>query len=214
MDRNMKIGMTMIILGLVLSLGLGYYFGTITASPQIRPNLTQPSSSPLVLSIVETMNNKLNSTAPAQPKFLVATKNGLESAANITIPSGTLIELVITSYDTGSTPPPPQYDAVTGTVNNEITVINGTIASGTNITQQYQLKYTSVPGTMIIHTFTVPQLNLNIPIIGGTTEIAYFRANTKGTFQWLCLTPCGTGSDGLGGAMKTAGWMIGQITVT
>ncbi len=95
-----------------------------------------------------------------------------------------------------------------------MTVINGTAASGTDTTIPWGATYTSVPPSMIVHTFTVPSLNLNIPMISADTEMAYFYANVTGTFTWVCMTPCGTGSDGLGGAMAMAGWMVGQITVT
>lgn len=201
-----------LLLAIVVAAAVGYGLGTTTAGP---PTGSPPGAkATYVLTLIEIMDNKYNSSAPAQPEFFVMSGNGLTSAANITVPSNTLIEIVIASYDMGSAPPPPQYDRVTGTVNDEMTVINGTMASGTDTTQPWAQNVTSVPGGMIVHTFTVPSLNLNIPMISGDTEIAYFTANTKGTFSWFCMTPCGTGSNGLGGAMATPGWMLGQVTVT
>jgi len=47
----------------------------------------------------------------------------------------------------------------------------------------------------------------------GDTEIAYLYLNQTGTFQWVCLTPCGFGPSGMGGAMTAPGSMEGQITV-
>ncbi len=172
------------------------------------------SAGTYVLTLDEIMDNRYNASAPAQPMFFVMSDKGLASAATISIPSNTLIEIVIVSYDMGAAPPPAMYDQVTGTVNNEMTVINGTAGSGTDTSQAWGENVTSVPGDMIAHTFTVSSLGLNLPVIAGDTEIAYFTAHTKGTFTWVCETPCGTGADGMGGAMATPGWMLGQITVT
>jgi heme/copper-type cytochrome/quinol oxidase subunit 2 len=92
-------------------------------------------------------------------------------------------------------------------------LLNGTTAMGTDPTQQWGRNVTSVPGSMLAHTFTIPQLGINIPIVGGDTVIADFYINQTGTFQWLCETPCGFGSMGMQGAMMANGWMQGQVTV-
>jgi hypothetical protein len=73
---------------------------------------------------------------------------------------------------------------------------------------------TSVPVATLAHTFTIPSLGINIPVVGGSTEIAYLYFNQPGTYTWLCLTPCGTGPGGLAGAMSTPGWMMGSIVVS
>jgi hypothetical protein len=200
-----------LIFGIITAAALGYGLGTTTpGAPSRSPN----GSSTYVLTLLEIMDNAYNASAPAQPRFFVVSTNGLTSAANLTIPSHTRIEIVIASYDMGSAPPPPQYERVTGTVGDQMTVINGTMASGTNTTLPWGETVTSVAPDLIVHTFTVPSMSLNIPMISGDTEMAYFYANVTGTFTWICMTPCGTGSDGLGGAMATPAWMLGQITVT
>ncbi len=179
-----------------------------------RPTANSPSSGTYVLTLVETMDNPFSASAPAQPRFFVMSASGLAPATNIVIPSNTPIELVIMSYDMGSSPPPPSYDRVTGTENGMMSLINGTSASGTDLTTSWGENVSSLPGSMIAHTFTVPSLNLNVPVVSGDTEVAHFTAPTKGTFTWLCATPCGTGTGGMGGAMATSGWMLGQLTVT
>ena len=201
-----------LILGIIVAAALGYGLGTITA---VAPAASSPGGGgTYLLSLVEIMDNAYNASAPAQPRFFLLSADGLVSTANLTIPSHTRIEIVIASYDMGSAPPPPQYDNVTGTVNDQLTVINGTVASGDDTSLAWGETVTRVPGDMIVHTFTVPSLNLNIPVISGDTVMGYFYANVTGTFAWMCMTPCGTGPDGLGGAMATPGWMTGQITVT
>ena len=79
---------------------------------------------------------------------------------------------------------------------------------------QWGMNVTSVPGSTLAHTFTIPSLGVNIPVVGGDTVMAYLRFDQTGVFQWFCQTPCGLGPTGTLGAMSQAGWMEGQITVT
>ena len=70
----------------------------------------------------------------------------------------------------------------------------------------------SVPALLL--TFTIPDLNLNIPVVAGKTEIAYFTLNQAGTFHWLCEAPCGSGTSGMSGPMAENGWMAGNLVFT
>jgi len=158
------------------------------------------------------MDTKWNSSV-AQPQFDVMGPNGLEPATNIRLPAHTLIQLTITSYDTPTPGSTDQEGKVSGTVGDTVYLINGTTAMGTDPTQRWGQNVTSVPGSMLAHTFSIPQLGINIPVVGGDTEIAYIYLNQTGTFQWLCLTPCGFGPTGMQGAMAADGWMEGQVTV-
>jgi len=160
---------------------------------------------------MEIMDTGWNSSV-AQPQFTVVGTNGLEPANNIRIPVHTLIQLAIISYDTPTANSTDDEGKVTGTVGGTIYLINGTTAMGTDVTQPWGGNVTSVPGNMLAHTFTIQQLGINIPVVGGDTEIAYLYLNQTGTFQWICLTPCGFGPTGMGGAMSASGWMEGQIT--
>ena len=59
------------------------------------------------------------------------------------------------------------------------------------------------PGTMLAaRYFSIPQLEINTPVVGGDLEIAYLYLDQTGTFQWVCLTPCGFGDMGANGAMS------------
>jgi hypothetical protein len=187
---------------------------------QLQLNQQPPSaaagsnSTPYMVTLLETMGNKWNSTATeSQPMFFVAGPTGLESSANITLPAHRLIELVIISYDT-PTPPPAQYSTVTGTVGGNMYLINGTSASMAT-PQSWGAGVSSVPTNQIAHTFTVTSLGINIPIVGGDTEIAFLYFNQTGTFTWQCYTPCGfpNVNGGWSGAMVAPGWMVGEITV-
>jgi hypothetical protein len=224
-----KVRMSLILILLAMSLGLAYSTpvwstesGTIAITQVGQLQLNQgplaaaggSNSTPYLVTLLETMGNKWNSTAAeSQPMFFVAGPTGLESSANISLPAQRLIELVIISYDT-PTPPPDQYSKVTGTVDGKMYLINGTSASMAT-PQSWGAGVSSVPTNQIAHTFTVTSLGINIPVVGGDTEIAFLYFNTPGTFTWQCETPCGfpNVNAGWSGAMVAPGWMVGQITV-
>ena len=193
---------------------LSIYFGMHNAAAPPVPNTTTISqqSVPFRLTLMEIMDTGWNSTT-AQPQFSIFGPKGLEPAANISLPAHTLIQLTIISYDTPTAGSTDQEGKVTGTVGDTIYLINGTTAMGMNASQSWGQNVTSVPGNMLAHTFTIQQLGINIPVVGGDTEIAYLYLNQTGTFQWICLTPCGFGPTGTGGAMSMPGWMEGQVTV-
>ena len=170
------------------------------------------------LTLVEVMMVPWNSTI-MQPKFFVLGSSGLESSANISLPAHRLIHLTVISYDTPTPGVSAQWAKVEGTVGGTMAFYNGTLATGTANETMAQMmsigkNVTSVPVDSIAHTFTVQQLGINIPVVGGSTEMAYLYFNQTGTFTWMCMTPCGFGPDNLGGAMSTPGWMTGSIVVS
>ncbi len=71
----------------------------------------------------------------------------------------------------------------------------------------------SLPPSLISHTFTIPELSLNIPVAANSTVAAYFMTGGPGNYIWMCTTPCGSGPDGTAGAMTTPGWMTGTLSV-
>jgi hypothetical protein len=130
-----------------------------------------------------------------------------------------MIEVVITNYDTGNaTPVIPQYDNVSGTVNGTMSVVSNNGVNSTEgpsgIVIAGSQTVTSLPSALISHTFTAPQFNLNIPVAANSTVMAYFMTGAPGNYVWTCMTPCGSGNNGLAGAMETPGWMSGAITVS
>ena len=78
----------------------------------------------------------------------------------------------------------------------------------------------SVGNGQLAHTFTIPSLGINAPLpvasMNGPTTVRFtFRAPAvPGTYQWLCVTPCGTGPYGISGAMNSNGWMRGHLIVS
>ncbi|MDA4123338.1 MAG: hypothetical protein OK456_09185, partial [Thaumarchaeota archaeon] len=186
---------------------------TVTSTQQVAGT---NSSVPYVLSLVITTNNMFNASVGDQPAYYVEGPNGLQSSANITLPANRMIEVVIMNYDQGNaTPISSQYDNVTGTVNGTMSVISNNVVNSSEgpsgiVIVGTQTVSSLVPA-LISHTFTAPQLNLNIPVAAETTVIAYFMTGGPGTYPWFCTTPCGSGNSGLAGAMETPGWMSGSI---
>lgn len=165
------------------------------------------------LTLAITVNNAWNSTTSG-PRYWVLTPNGLMSSANISLPANTLIQLTIIDFDSAS-PLPSQFSQVSGTVGNVVYVVNGTTAAGDNINVTTATAVSALdPNTEIGHTFTVPQLGLNIPVAANSVEVADFYINQTGTFFWHCEDPCGFGPSGWLGPMGANGWMGGTITVT
>ena len=81
--------------------------------------------------------------------------------------------------------------------------------------------YKGLDAAHISHSFTIMQLNLNVPIPGdpvgdanNVTVTFSFRTPAKaGTYTFQCYVPCGTGTAGFDGPMSTMGYMRGTVTV-
>jgi heme/copper-type cytochrome/quinol oxidase subunit 2 len=221
MNVNLLAVASMVVL-LAVGVGIGWGFQTTMVAPTHTVTAQTSTSSaaqsgPYMLTLVEIMGNEWNSTAGAQPQFSVLGSHGLESSANISLPVNRLIQVTILSYDTPTVGSTADQAKVTGTVGGKMYLINGTTASQTNmslIMSPWGANVTSVPVNSLAHTFTISSLGINIPVVGGSTEIAYIYINQPGTYTWVCLTPCGLGSNGLQGAMEAPGWMTGNLNVS
>ncbi|MDG6955847.1 MAG: hypothetical protein JRM74_02925 [Nitrososphaerota archaeon] len=186
----------MIALGVV---GWGWVIGTTTSV-----NVAVGVPRPYKLTLLITADSPWNATTGG-PRYWVVTPQGLESSANITLPVDTAIQLTIIDQD-GSTPVTAPYSYVEGTITNVITITNGT----TGVTKAVNSLDND---TQVGHTFSIPQLNLNIPVGAHVTETAEFTLTQRGTFTWLCEVPCGFGPTGRAGPMSGPGWMRGTVTV-
>lgn len=228
MNRNVAnavfVLVTMVLIA-AAGIGIGWGIGTtVPGSPapagpttSIQPG-TPARDTTYKLTMVEIMDVAWNSTI-MQPKFYVLGSHGLESAANISLPAHTLIQLTVFSYDTPTDDVSSQSAVVAGATGGTMTFYNGTLATGFDNETMAQVEsigtnVTAVPIATVAHTFSIPQLGVNIPVVGGSTELAYLRFDQTGTYQWLCMTPCGFGPNAGEGAMSTPGWMTGTVTVS
>jgi hypothetical protein len=223
-----KASTSVFIIALVfVSMAVGGALGTIAAGNGEKASTvtvtgtsssTTNSSAPYVLTLVITTNNDFNSSIGPQPAYFVQGPKGLESSANITLPAHRLIEVVIMNFDQGNaTLAAPSYANVTGTTSGMMTFYNNNVMNATEgpsgIILNGALTVSSLTPQFVSHTFTVPGLGLNLPVAGESTEVAYFTTQGPGAYTWFCASRCGSGADGTGGAMITAGWMSGTLTV-
>lgn len=215
----------------LVALGVGVGWGIGTTAPQPSPVVTvsttsssqgppAPSnSSTFDLTLVITTNNIYNATVGDQPAYYVIGPKGLESSADISLPAHQLIKLTIVCYDDGPADlTGAQYATVAGTQGNVVTEINDDNVNSSQGASGIQVSggatVSSVNASDIAHTFTIPQLGINIPVMPSSTVVAYFTIDQSGTFSWFCMTACGSGPDGTQGAMTTPGWMTGSVTAS
>ncbi len=126
----------------------------------------------------------------------------------LSVPARSVITVTIRNFDLDPTPVPAgsPYARVQGTA--------GGVAYADGV------PYTALDHTHIAHTFTVPGLQLNVPIPGraasGKPDVVVtfsFRSLGPGTYRWKCFDPCGDGPDGLGGPMADVDYMQGTLSV-
>jgi hypothetical protein len=126
----------------------------------------------------------------------------------LVVPDYSLVTLTIRDYDLGDTPLPQ------GSPFTRVQGIVGGVAYADG------KAYSSLAPEKIAHTFTIPQLNINVPMPGDTTtgkpymDVTFtFRTGHAGSYYFRCFDPCGTGSIGWEGPMMTKGYMLGTLTV-
>lgn len=226
--KSTRVAGVLLLLILLTATGVAVGYGVATTLPQAAAktntvtktvtSTTTNASAPYEVTLVITTENIYNSTVGDQPAYYVLGPNGLESSANISLPANRLIRMVIVNYDDGPADlAGPQYAQVSGTQNNVVTQVSNDLMNSSQGASGIQIKGVNTTSAVapndIAHTFTVPQLGLNIPIMPSSTVTAYFTINQTGTFLWFCETMCGSGPNGDQGAMSTPGWMTGSVSV-
>lgn len=129
------------------------------------------------------------------------------ASTSLSVPANTVVTVTIRNFDLGDaalTPNSP-LARVAGTV--------GGVASVDGVT------YTALDPAKVAHTFTIPQLGINVPIPGDAPDNASyltvtfsFRTHGAGSYLFQCLAPCGTGN-GYYGPMQSMAYMRGTLTI-
>jgi plastocyanin len=208
------LAVALILSGFGAAVALGGVGGGTPSTTTATTTVTNSSSnSPFVVTLVIATNSIYNVTAADQPAYFVLGPNGLQTSASISLPANRLIKLVIVNYDDGSANlTAPSYNVVSGTTDGSIFVAsNDNINSSegpSGIVVNGGQTLTTVPTDEIAHTFTVPSLNLNIPVPLSSTVVAYFTVDKAGSYLWFCETGCGDF------AMSTPGWMTGSLVAS
>jgi hypothetical protein len=126
----------------------------------------------------------------------------------LSAPAHSVVSVTIRNFDLDATPLPATSSRarVSGTVGGVASVDGST--------------YRALDPAAIAHTFTIPQLGVNVPIPGHSasgkhyvTVTFSFRTGAPGTYDWQCFDPCGDGPDGLDGPMAAVSYMQGTLTV-
>lgn len=126
----------------------------------------------------------------------------------LSVPARSVITVTIRNFDLDPTlvPAGSPYARVQGTA--------GGVAYADGV------PYMTLDRAGVAHTFTVPGLQLNVPIpgraAGGKPDVVVtfsFRTLGAGTYRWKCFDPCGDGPDGLDGPMADVDYMQGTLTV-
>jgi len=197
---------------LVVGVAVGWLGGSMSVAPKTVASTTTltPTVAPTTAEVVNldvipdwggagydafVIPSYVNSTTPTAATN--TTKPGLNDN-NITVPAGVSVTFVITSIDTGVN------QNFTGTASTDFTIFNDS-ASG-YIALHYS-KGQSVSKLPVGHTFTIPSLNINIPIPADTLVTFTYTFSNPGVYQYLCETPCGPG-------MGLNGYMNGYVIVT
>ena len=143
-----------------------------------------------------------------------------------TVPAGTTVDMTVYGYDSCTPLRNNFWSYVTGTV-GRVAFENGrpfTVLS-------------SWSGCNVGHTFSIPAINLNVPMGSPTLAQAanpgvcstapctpdnphktmtfsFVTPHTPGSYFWQCRIPCGGGFiAGFGGPMQTIGFMTGNMEV-
>ncbi len=182
----------------------------------------QPSGQPVNLT-VQTFGAIGTGPHPTWVSYLVKSPQGQwVHSTDWELPANTVINMTVIQYDSGSPLRNQQWGQVTGTIGNTASV-NGKALS----------QYDSNSGNGVGHTFTVPALGLDIPLVAvpstsknicGTAPCASsfdhntitfsFKTPGAGNYSWQCFVPCGLGYlFGNGGPMSTQGYMGGFLKV-
>jgi hypothetical protein len=208
------LAVALILSGFGAAIAVGGIGGKTVSTSTVTTTTTNSSvNSPYVVTLVIATGNTFNKTAGEQPAYYVLGPKGLESSAKISLPAHRLIKLVIVNYDEGNgSLVVPNDNVVSGTSDGTVFVaseLNTNSSQGpAGIVVKGGQSFTSVPPEILSHTFTVPSLNLNIPVPLSSTVVAFFTVEKAGTYLWFCYTACGDA------AMSTPGWMTGSLAAS
>jgi hypothetical protein len=160
------------------------------------------------------------------------------------VPARTRVDVTAYEFDTGDALRNQYWGEARGTSGGRITVnvsqCHGFCGTHHSPVLSISVIDSNVP-TYVGHTFSIPSIGLNVPLMGmsptipitGKTDIctkapclpqqhphtatmfSFVTPSKAGTYRWQCFIPCGYSYfDGNGGPMATIGYMTGFMHVT
>lgn len=190
--------------------------------PNVDYTVGHSPGQPVQLTI-QTVGTYGSGTHPSWVSYLAQAPDGNWIHSTLwRLPAHTRVDVTLYQYDTGS----PLRNQVLGSVTG--TTSGGYLLNGKNVTL-----LDSNQGAGVAHTFTVPALGINVPLLGvpsnasntcsaapcspsSTHNVIKFSFTTggPGQYHWQCFVPCGLGYlDGNGGPMQSIGYMDGLLKV-
>ncbi|MGH7691280.1 MAG: hypothetical protein ACREOA_01030 [Candidatus Dormibacteria bacterium] len=120
-----------------------------------------------------------------------------------------------------------EYDSQTGLRNAFLSQVRGTVG---DVAYENGKRIRYANPNLPAHTFSIPELNLNVPLIGisqandpgdltnpHNTHVTInfsFKTGAPETVHWQCFVPCAAGfMFGNGGPMQTVGYMDGYLKI-
>ena len=167
-----------------------------------------PTQSAAAMPVASTGVDHVNLT------IVVGPKGPAYVPADFTVPAHATVVVSVMNFD-GSTPLTgvlASHAQVSGTVGGTITVrpLN---PADPNALAGAARTVRAVSPQLVSHTFTVPALGLNVPMLGQSVTTFTIHTGKAGQYPWQCFDPCGTGQGGWSGPMAETGFMRGTLTV-
>lgn len=179
----------------------------VAAVAVILSQNVKPTTQPVKATSATTTHVALD-ILPVKPGGPVEDWPAYIASTPLTVPANSTVTVTIRNFDLG--------DAALA-ANSPLANVRGTVG-GTALFNGKQ--YSSLDAAKVSHTFTIPQLGINVPIPGDAPNDASFLTVTfsfhtgkAGTYTFQCYAPCGTGTDGFGGPMTSMAYMKGTLTV-
>lgn len=130
------------------------------------------------------------------------------ASTSLTVPANSTVTVTIRNFDLG--------DAALAS-GSPLAKVQGTVDGTASFNGK---SYTALDPAKVAHTFTIPELKINVPIPGDAPDNASyltvtfsFHTGKAGTYTFECLAPCGTGASGFDGPMASMAYMKGTLTV-
>ena len=215
------LGLFLVAVGLIVWSLLAFIHPGVPGG-EINFTNTQASGQPVNLTL-QTVGSIGYGAHPTWVSYMAmdpATKKWVHSTT-FKLPADTRVNVTIYQYDSGSPLRNQEWGQVLGTIGDTATLNGATFSV-----------YNSNTGDGVGHTFTVPELDISVPLVGnpGTatlcgvapcgTSFAHniltfsFMTPGAGSYPWQCFVPCGLGYlFGNGGPMSTQGYMGGFLDV-
>jgi hypothetical protein len=213
--------LTVVLAGVAASAGLAVFgaMSFLASSPGAVRFSARPGQ-PVHLT-VQTVGTIGFGVHPSWVSYLVLAPSGKWTHTTIwQLPAHTRILVTLYQFDTGSPLRDEENGLVTGVTD---AAVNGKPVSLVD----------SYAGDGVGHTFSVPQLGINVPLPGNNADAKNFcnaapcalaeahqtvtfsfTTPGAGNYRWQCFIPCGLGFlYGNGGPMQTLGYMDGFLEV-